>query len=44
MTVEAFASAFVDSVFKRFPVENVSIVVRSEEDAAIIKAMLDAHD
>lgn len=40
MTIEAFAQAFAGSVIGRFPIETVTIVVRSQENAQIINAVL----
>jgi O-acetyl-ADP-ribose deacetylase (regulator of RNase III) len=42
MTIEAFARAFADSVLTRFQVETVTIVVRSDENAATINSVLAA--
>ncbi len=39
MTIDSFARAFVDSVFGRFPIETVTIVVRSNENARIINSV-----
>ncbi len=43
MTIDAFARAFADSVLGRFPIETVTIVVRSDENAGIINSVLAAE-
>ena len=43
MTIDVFARAFADSVLGRFPIETVTIVVRSEENAGIINSVLAAE-
>ena len=40
MTVDGFARAFVNSVVGRFQLETVTVVVRSDENAAIINSAL----
>ena len=40
MTIDAFARAFAESVLDCFPIEKVTIVVRSEENAATINSVL----
>jgi len=42
MTIDAFARAFAESVVGRFPLETVTIVVRSDENAATINSVLAA--
>lgn len=42
MTIEAFARAFADSVVNRFPIDTVTIVVRSEEHTGVINSVLAA--
>ena len=43
MTIDAFARAFAESVVGRFPLETVTIVVRSDENAATINSVLAAE-
>ena len=43
MTIDAFIRAFADSVLGRFPIETVTIVVRSDENAGIINTVLEAE-
>ena len=43
MTIDAFARAFADSVFERFPIKTVTIVVRSDENVGIINSVLAAE-
>jgi O-acetyl-ADP-ribose deacetylase (regulator of RNase III) len=40
LTVDAFARAFVESVFGHFTIETVTIVVRTKEDAEEIEAVI----
>ena len=40
MTIDALARVFADSILGRFPIETVSIVVRSNESARTIKSVL----
>lgn len=43
MAIDGFARAFTDSVVGRFPINTVTIVVRSDENAAIINSVLAAN-
>ncbi len=40
MSIDAFARAFADSVLGRFPIDTVTIVVRSDETAATINSVI----
>lgn len=42
MTLDAFAHAFTDAVVNRFPIETITIVVRSDENAGTINSVLEA--
>ena len=43
MTIDSFARAFAESVLARFPIETVTIVVRSDDNAGIINSVLAAE-
>ena len=42
MTIDEFARAFVDAGLDRFPLDSVTIVVRSVENAATINSVFAA--
>ena len=42
ITIDVFARAFADAVVGRFPIETVTIVVRSDENAGTINSVLGA--
>ena len=43
MTIDAFACAFAGTVFGHYPIDTVTIVVRSDENAGIINTVLAAE-
>ena len=43
MTIDAFARAFAGTVFGHYPIDTVTIVVRSDENAGIINTVLAAE-